>query len=143
MVNDMNSAASDLKTQFSNLRANTPPTNTSNGAEQALGKMTGDWQRILSDQAAIIATSNAEVNFIHSAAIAEFQEGDLSDAVILFVGPLLGINPTSALITPVGQAISIVNDPTLQSIVNQNLHTVNTHVDSTVPISQLTVAPSF
>lgn len=144
MINDMNSAASDLKTQFSNLQTNTLPTPGSfDGAQQVTGKMIADWQRILNDSAAITATSNVDMAFIREAAFTEFQQGNATDAILLVFGPLIGFDPTSAITNPVSQANSIVTNATLQSIVNQNLHSVNSLVDTTVPISQLTVAPSF
>ncbi len=143
MVKDMQSASTDLQAQFTLIKNNTPPTNTFAGAEQVADKAIGDWQRILNDAASIKATSAADLAFIRAVAFAEFQAGDSLDLVILTFGPLIGFNPTKPLTDAVDQANKILNDPTLQSIVNTNLHTLNTHIDSTLPISQVTVAPTF
>jgi hypothetical protein len=144
MSNDMKSAAADLKTQFSNLQTNTLPSpGSSQGAEQVVGKMIADWQRILNDSAAITATANVDMTFIRTAAFTELQAGNAADAVLLLFGPMIGFEPTSAITNPVSQANSTLTDLMLQSIVNQNLHTVNSSVDLTVPISQEVIAPAF
>ncbi|HEY7152480.1 MAG TPA: hypothetical protein VH575_00840 [Gemmataceae bacterium] len=143
MVKDMQSAQTDLNTQFTLIKNGTAPANTFAGAETTAAKAIADWQRILNDSAAITATSNADLAFIRAAAFAVAGEGDPTDAIILFIGPLIGFNPTSALTTPVTQANNIVNDPTLQMIVNTNLHSLNMFVDSTTPISGVTVTPTF
>ncbi len=102
-----------------------------------------DWQRILSDSATIKATVSAELAFIRAAAFAEFSSGDSTYALLVLFGPVLGIDPTKSLSNTVTQANNILTDPTLQGIVNTNLHTLNTHVDSTTPISQETFPVSF
>ncbi|HEY7329606.1 MAG TPA: hypothetical protein VH592_18350 [Gemmataceae bacterium] len=143
MISDMKTAQTDLQAQFALLVANTPPANTFPGAEVIADKMVSDFQRILNDAAAIKAIVANEVAFIQAAATAEFTEGDNTDLLILLVGPLIGFTPTKSLTDLVTQANNILNDPNVQSIVNMNLHTVNTHVDSTTPIVQETVAPTF
>jgi hypothetical protein len=143
MVNDMNSASTDLQTQFNLIKNATPPANTFAGAEAIEAKAVGDWQRILNDSASINATVNADMSFIRAVAFAELSTGDATDALVLTFGTVLGINPTSALTNTVSQANSILTNPTLQNIINTNLHTLNSHVDSTTPIAQVTVTPSF
>ncbi|HEY7312273.1 MAG TPA: hypothetical protein VH643_23115 [Gemmataceae bacterium] len=148
MVKDMQSAQTDLNAQFAILNnpANKPGGATPlgfNQAEQVAGKMIADWQRIVTDNAAITAVSNADQAFIRQAAIAEFGEGDQTDAVIVFLTPLFKLNTFTALTTPVTQANTIATDPTLLSIVGMNLNSVNTFVDSTAPITSVTVVPTF
>lgn len=148
MVSDMKSAASDLKTQFNIIQTQTPPGTgplglTFNGAEQVTGKMIADWQRILSDQAAVKTLSSNYQTAIGIIALAEFQEGDALDLIILDFGSLIGVHPLASLTSIVNQADSIATDSTLLNIVGQNLHTVNSYVDSTLPISQEVVTPSF
>lgn len=143
MVADMKSASTDLQAQFTLIKNNTAPTNTFAGAEVVADKAVSDWQRILNDAASIKAVVNAETAFIRAVAFAEVSTGDTTDAILLFFGPLLGLDPLKALTDTVTQANTILNDPTLQSIINTNLHTLNTHVDSTTPIAQETVAPTL
>ena len=143
IVSDMKSASTDLQAQFTLIKNNTAPANTFAGAEVVETKAVADWQRILSDSAVITANVNADVAFIHAAAFAELSEGDTTDAILLTFGPLLGFNPLSSLTSTVNQANNILNNSTLQSIVNTNLHSLNSFVDSTTPISQVTVAPSL
>lgn len=144
MVKDMQAAQADLKTQFGNLQTNTlPPPGSFNGAEQVLVKMVGDWQRILNDSAAVKAISSVDLNVINNIAFSEFASGDTTDLFILAFGPLFGFTPTKAISDTVTEANGILNDPTLNNIVNTNLHTVNADVDTTVPISQLVIAPTF
>lgn len=143
MVKDMQSAQTDLNTQFTLIKNVTAPANTFAGAEVTAGKAIADWQRILTDNAAITAVSNADMAFIRQAAIAELGEGDQTDAVIVFLTPFFKLNTFTALTTPVTQANTIATDPTLLSIVGMNLHSLNTFVDSTTPISQVTVTPTF
>jgi hypothetical protein len=149
MVKDMQGAQSDLKAQFAILQnpANQPPPPNPNFnfnlAEQTTGKMIADWQRIVTDNAAITAVSNADQAFIRQAAIAEFGEGDQTDAIIVFLTPIFKLNTFTALTTPVTQANNIVKDPTLVSIVGMNLNSVNPFVDSTAPITAVTVVPTF
>jgi hypothetical protein len=143
IVSDMKSASTDLQAQFTLIKNGTAPANTFAGAEVAADNAVADWQRILNDSAAIKAIVNSELTFIRAAAFAEAAAGDTTDAILLFLGPLLGVDPTKALSDTVTQASNILNDQTLQGIVNTNLHTLNSHVDSTTPISQVTVSPSF
>jgi hypothetical protein len=143
IVSDMKSASTDLQAQFTLIKNNTAPTNTFAGAEVVANKAVADWQRILNDSAAIKAIVSAEQTFIRAAAFGEAAAGDTTDLLILFLGPLLGIDPTKALSDTVTQANTILNDPTLQGIVNTNLHTLNTHVDSTTPIAQETFPVTF
>lgn len=143
MVSDMKSASTDLQSQFNLIKNVQAPANTFPGAEVTANKAVADWQRILNDSAAIKATVNADLLFIRAVAFSEFQAGDPTDLIILTFGPLLGFNPTKALTDTVTQANNILNDPTLQSIVNTNLHSLNTFVDSTTPISQETFPVTF
>ncbi len=143
IVSDMKAASTDLQAQFTLIKNNTAPTNTFAGAEVVADKAVADWQRILNDSSAIKAIVNAELTFIRAAAFAEAAAGDSTDAVLLFLGPLIGLDPTKALSDTVTQSNTILNDPTLQGIVNTNLHTLNTHVDSTTPISQETFPVTF
>lgn len=145
MVTDMNNAATDLKAQFAAIQANNAAsgTNTYAGAEKVETMAVGDWQRILNDSAAIKATVNADMNFIQTAAFAEFQAGDSLDLAVLLFGHFVGLEPTKPLSDAVTQATDIFNDPTLQNIVGTNLHTVNFHVENTTPISGVTVPPKF
>jgi hypothetical protein len=78
-----------------------------------------------------------------TAALGELQLGDTTDAVLLFFGSLIGFDPKKALTDTVTQANNLVTDPTLQSIVTTNLHTLDNFVDSTTPIAQVTVTPSL
>jgi len=139
----MKSASTDLQAQFALIKNNTAPANTFAGAEVVADKAVADWQRILNDSAAINATVNADTTFISAVAFAELSEGDATDALLVFFGPLIGFNPTTALTNTVTQANNILNDPTLQNIVNTNLHSLDSFVDSTTPIAQVTVTPSF
>lgn len=61
----------------------------------------------------------------------------------MFFGSLIDFDPTKALTDTVTQANNIVTDPTLQSIVNTNLHTLDNFVDSTKPIGQVMVTLSL
>jgi hypothetical protein len=143
MVTDMNNASTDLQAQFTLIKNNTAPANTYSGAEVVETKAVADWQRILNDSAAINATVPVLQTFIQTAAFSEFQAGDKTDVLVLFFGSFLGINPLQPLTATVTQANNILNNSTLQSIVNTNLNSLDIHVDSTTPISQVTVAPSF
>lgn len=143
MVTDMKSASTDLQAQFTLIKNNTAPTNAFPGAEVVADQAVADWQRILNDSASIKAVVNAETAFIRAAAFAELSTGDTTDAILLFFGPLLGFDPLKALTSTVTQADTILNDPTLQNIINTNLHTLNGHVDSTTPIAQVTVTPTL
>lgn len=143
MVADMKSASTDLQAQFALIKNNTAPTNTFAGAETVADKAVADWQRILNDSSAITALSKNYQTVLGAIVLAEFQAGDALDLIILNFGSAFGLHPLDPLTTPVTQANGIVNDPTLQSIVNTNLHTLNTHVDSTTPISQETFTPTF
>lgn len=143
MVADMKSASTDLQAQFALIQNKTAPANTFAGAELVADKAVADWQRIVTDSSAITALSKNYQAVISSIALAEFQAGDSLDLIILNFGSVFGLHPLDPLTTPVAQANKIVNDPTLQGIVNSNLHTLNTFVDSTTPISQVTVTPTF
>jgi hypothetical protein len=143
IVSDMKSASTDLQAQFTLIKNNTAPTNTYAGAEVVADKAVADWQRILNDSAAIKAVVNTDIAFIHAAAVAEFSEGDNTDALLVFFGPVIGFDPTKALRDTVTQANNILNDPTLQNIVATNLNSLNFYVDSTTPIAQETFAVSF
>lgn len=143
MVADMQSAATDLKTQVTPILNNTAPANTYAGAEINFGKAVADWQRILVDQHAIQAVSSADVNALHAIAFAEFQAGDPTDLILLNFGHFFNFDPTKALTDPVTKANNIVNDTTLQNLVNTNLHNINFHVDSTNTIAQETTVPTF
>ena len=145
MVTDMTNAQNDLGAQFAKLQANSAAagTNTFAGAEKVAEIMVSDWQRILSEAAAINATVNADVAFINTVAFSEFTNGDSLDLIILRFGPAIGFNPLTPLTNTVTQANNILNNPNSQSIVNLNLQTVNNHIDSTTPISQVTFNPTF
>ena len=143
MVNDMKSASTDLQAQFTLIKNNTAPANTFAGAEVVANMAISDWQRILNDSAAIKALSGAYQNAISTIVFAEFQGGDSLDLIILNFGSFFGLHPLKPLTDPVTQANNILTDPTLQNIVNTNLHNLNSHVDSTTPIAQETVTPSF
>jgi hypothetical protein len=143
IVSDMKSASTDLQAQFTLIKNNTPPTNTFSGAEVVADKAVADWQRILSDSAAIKATVTVELTVLQSVAFAELTAGDSTDALLLFLGPLIGLNVTKPLSDTVTQSSNILNDTTLQGIVNTNLHTLNIHVDSTTPIVQETFPVTF
>lgn len=143
MVTDMQSASADLKAQFTLLKNNTPPANTFAGAEKIETIMVSDFQRILTDQAAIKALSAIDVTVLNSIATSEFIEGDPTDLIILDFGGIFGFHPLTPLTTPVTNAANVVNDTTLQTDVSTNLHTINTFIDSTTPINQVTFTPSF
>lgn len=143
MVSDMQSAATDLKTQVTPILNNTAPANTYAGAEIAEGKAIADWQRILVDQHAIQAVSSADVNALNAIAFAEFQAGDATDLLLLDFGHFFNFDATKALTDPVSKANNVVNDTTLQSLVNTNFHTINLHIDSTNTIAQETTVPTF
>lgn len=142
-LSDMQSASTDLQAQFTLIKNQTAPANGYAGAQMTQNKAVADWQRILNDSAAIKATVNTEAAFIHAAAFAELAEGDNTDAILLVFGPLFGFNPINALTDIVPQADKIVTDPTLQKIVNTNLNSLSPWIDSTTPISDVTVAPSI
>lgn len=143
MVTDMKSASTDLQAQFTLISNKTAPANTFAGAEVVADKAVADWQRILNDSAAIKALSSDYQNAISTIVFAEFQSGDSLDLIILNFGSFFGLHPLKPLTDPVTQANNIVTDSTLQSIVSTNLHTLNNFVDSTTPIAQETVTPSF
>lgn len=143
MVSDMQSASTDLQAQFNLIKNVQAPANTFAGAEVTADKAVADWQRILTDSSAIKAVVNADLTFIRAAAFAEFQAGDPVDLIVLTFGQILGLNPTKQLTDLSDQANKILNDPTLQNIVNTNLHSLNTFVDSTTPIAQETFPVTF
>lgn len=143
IVTDMKNASTDLQTQFNLIKTVTPPANTFAGAEVTADKAVADWQRILTDSAAINAVVNVDLNAIHTIALAEFQNGDSLDLLVLTFGQAIGFNATAPLTNTVTQSNNILNDPTLQSIVNTNLHSLNNFVDSTTPIAQETFPVTF
>jgi len=117
IFSDMQSAKTDLQVRFTNLHTS-PPGYTDALAEADYGKGAADYQRMLNDQHAIQAVVNADIAFIRAAAIAEFSEGDQTDALLVFFGPLIGFNPTSALTAVVTQANNLINGNDVTTWVN-------------------------
>ncbi|HWG43724.1 MAG TPA: hypothetical protein VN688_13130 [Gemmataceae bacterium] len=112
MVADMNSAKADLAVQFNVLHGGTA---TNAQADEAFGKGSADWQRMLNDQHAITLTSSADVAFINAVALTEFVQGDAIDLIVLRFGGIFGLHPTNALTNPVTQANNINSDTTVQT----------------------------
>jgi hypothetical protein len=94
---------------------------TKQGAEIALGNATADWQRMVTDQHAIQATANANLAFINAAAMAEFQNGDSLDLIVLYFGPAFGIHATSPLTDQMGKADATINGHDVQTDISTNL----------------------
>jgi archaellum component FlaG (FlaF/FlaG flagellin family) len=149
MVADMQSASADLKTQYQTIvsfgiedSSNPNFTTDLPVAETAYGKAVGDWQRILTDQHAIQAVSNADLTFLSTVAFMEFSQGDATDLLVLKFGPQLGLNATAPLTNPVSQANSIVNDPTLQADITTDFAPLSP-LYTTATIAQEAQTPSF
>lgn len=149
MVADMQSAKTDLKVQYQTIvsfgsESTSSPNFTHDLpiAETAYGRAVGDWQRILTDQHAILAVSKADVAFLNAAAFAEFSQGDATDLLVLEFGPSFGLNVTTPLTNPVSQTNSIVNDATLQSEITTDFYPISplyTHAT----IAQEAQTPTF
>jgi hypothetical protein len=118
LVADMTAAQKDLATQVGKI-----PGGVVNGgpALPAFAQAAADYQRLLTDQKAIGAQSDADVTFLKALAGAEFLSGDATDLLALDIGPMYGINPTAPLTTPVTQTAQILNDPTVQSLIATGL----------------------
>ncbi len=104
------------------------------------------YQRMLNDVHSIAATSTADLAFINMAAAYEFQHGDSMDLLVLQFGPQFGLNVTTPLTTPVGQANTTLQS--VQSIVNQTYHNVGpsfpVNMEFNLPsIASQTTTPSF
>jgi hypothetical protein len=95
------------------------------------------YQRMLNDVHSIAAVSTADLAFINMAAQYEFQHGDPMDLLVLQFGPQFGINVTTPLTTPVGQANTTLQS--VQSIVNQTYQ----HVGPSVPVNVTFNLPSI
>jgi hypothetical protein len=52
--------------------------------------------------------------------MAEFNQGDSTDAILLFLGPLLGFNPTSSLTNVQTQANALVNGSDVQTWITKD-----------------------
>ncbi len=149
MVQDMQNARTDLKTEYQTIVsfgiesvANPHFTADLPVAETAYGRAVGDWQRIVSDQHAIQAISNADVTFIATVAFSEFSQGDATDLVVLKYGPAFGINATAPLTNPVTQADNIFADPTLHADINADLALLSPLYTS-LTIAEAAQTPSF
>jgi hypothetical protein len=149
MVTDMKNASADLKTQFAALtqfgEENTSsPTFTAHLPieETAYGKAVGDWQRILTDQHAINALSSADVSFVNAVAFQEAVAGDTTDLLVLKFGPMIGLNATASLTTPVSQAANVVADTTLQADINADPAVISALYTGTT-IAQAASTPGF
>ncbi len=115
MVQDLQSAKGDLLNQVNTTLLPNNTTFPPGNAGQTFARAVGDFQRMLNDQHAIIATSNADLQFIKLAASAELANGDPIDFLVLNFGQLLGLNVQSQFTTPVTTANNAVNDTTVQS----------------------------
>jgi len=149
MVTDMHNAQADLKVQYQTIvsfgvESIASPNFTIHLpiAETAYGRAVGDWQRILTDQHAIQATSGADMAFISAVAFAEFSQGDATDLLVLRFGPSLGLNVTAPLTNPVSQANSIVNDPTLQTEITTDFEPISP-LYTAATIAQEAQTPGF
>lgn len=142
-VVDMQQASGDLQLQFNLLASFSPPNNTPQGAVTTFGRMVGDWQRVLSDRAAVQAVVATDTLFIQAAAQATANEGDPIDRLVLQFGPLFGINPLAPLNNLAAQANAIASNPQSQFIVNSNLLAFNPLVQTPAPIATLTTPVSF
>ena len=150
MVTDMKNAAADIKnvqfpalTQFGEENASSPTFTTHLPIEEtAYGKAVADWQRILTDQHAIQALSTADINFINAVAFQEFSNGDALDLIVLRFGPIIGLNATSSLTTPVSQAASVIADTTLQTDITADPAVISA-LYTTTTIQQAGSTPGF
>jgi len=144
MVADQQQATADLQFQFTTLQNFfVSPANTVPGANTVVSRMVGDWQRVLTDRAAVTAVAAADTLFIQAAARATASEGDPIDMLVLQFGPAFGFNPLAPLASLSNQANAAVSNPQSQFIVNSNLQAFNPFVSSPVPIAQTTVAVNF
>lgn len=115
VLSDMQSAIADVKVQHDTIVGLSNTSNLS-AVQSAYSTGVADWQRALLDQHAIQAAVNADLVFLRAAAFAEASEGDVTDAILLTFGPLIGFNPTSTLSDTVNQANNLINnDATLQT----------------------------
>jgi hypothetical protein len=141
MVTLMNNIIGDMKVQIADVKAQhdviVAPFNslgTLGAQEAALAKGAADWQRILVDQETIRASVSVDLSFINAAASAELSMGDPIDEIVLMFGPLLNLNPTSALSATVTQANNLINnDSTLQTDIDTDFF----------PISNLSTHSTF
>jgi hypothetical protein len=146
MLTDLNSAKTALtsvQTALFNEQFNQDSVAT---VAQNFAKGAADYQRMLNDAHSIAATSVADLAFINAAAAYEFQHGDPMDYLVLHYGPLLGINATAPLTTPVGQANTTLQS--VQTIANQTYHNVGpsfpVNMEFNLPsIASQTTTPSF
>jgi hypothetical protein len=141
MFADMQNARNLLQGEF-NLLSNPPPGFTIQQAETVYGLGAVDYQRMRNDNSAIAATVAADNNFIRAAAFAEVGEGDPGDAIILFFGPSIGLNPTSSLTNVQTQANALINGMDVQTWVNFNFSTVEPNF-TPATWAQVTAMPSF
>jgi hypothetical protein len=125
MVQDMQNTQTDLQTQVGFLHNHTPPV-VNNAAQlgqigQAFGKATADWQRMLTDKAAVDALSTQELAFLNAAALAEASEGDGLDFFVLTYASFFNFPDPKAPFNQVRtQADNIIAGSTVQAEVGFN-----------------------
>jgi hypothetical protein len=125
MFTDMQTAKGNLQNNFTMLT--TPGMVTSAGqAETQYAAGAANYSQMVSDQHAINATVTADIAFIRAAAMAELTEGDSTDALLVFFGPLIGFNPTSSLTNVQTQANSLISGNDVQTWISKDFSMVPT-----------------
>jgi hypothetical protein len=118
MAQPLNAIVADMKTTANDLTA---ALNNAHNAvtQQQLGLnltvAVSDYQRLLTEQHSVQATSAADQSFINTVAFAEFQAGDTTDLVVLYFGKTLNLDPIKSLTDPVDQANGIMQSSDVQT----------------------------
>lgn len=115
IVADMKTTASDLNNAVVTVQT-TPNNSTAQARAHAVA--ISDLQRLLTEQAAVQAVSSGDVSFVRAAAMAELQSGDATDAIVLFYGKFIGLDPLKPLQDPADQANAIMQGKEVQGAIN-------------------------
>lgn len=141
MVTDMQKQATDLQNKYTFLQNNSmSPTQ----AQNVYGQMASDWTRMTQDHTAVNNLQQTSITVINIIVVAEAQEGDPIDWIILHFGSLFGMHPLSPLDTPVNNANGMWNQwttpgTTQHGIVFGNLQNQNSSF-TTTPLNDIVTA---
>jgi hypothetical protein len=143
VLTDMQTAKGHLQANFTMLT--TPGRVTSQSeAETQYAAGAANFSSMVSDQHTITAMVNQDNAFIRAAAIAEFTEGDTTDAILVFFGPLIGFNPTSSLTNVQTQANNLIKGNDVQTWINTDFSATTPFIASPAATwEDLVATPTF